>query len=131
MTQSHFDFTTLKVLKLTPNVGKIETRARKGQKTAIHLSQCIVYVPVKLKLQHPQHPPPPYPGNPRAFKFFGKFLFKSPLPGLKSCSNFECPIIGPFQVIKCPQGPRKITRLLFSLFSSFCYASKAVYVNMV
>ena len=38
-------------------------------------------VPVKSKLQHPP------PGNPRVFVFFAKFLFKSPLPRPKSCSN--------------------------------------------
>ena len=37
----------------------------------------------------------PLPGNPRAFEF----LFKFPPP--KAEELFRCPIIGPFQVIKC------------------------------
>ena len=52
-------------------------------------------VPVKSKLQHP-----PPPGNPRAFVLFAKFLFKFPPPEAEKL--FKCPIIVPFQVIKCP-----------------------------
>ena len=51
-------------------------------------------VPVKLKLKHPP------PATPWAFEFFGKFLFKFPPPEAKEL--FKCPIVGPFQVIKCP-----------------------------
>ena len=43
---------------------------------------------------------PPPQGNPRAFVFFAKFLFKFPPPEAEKL--FKCPIIGPFQVIKCP-----------------------------
>ena len=46
-------------------------------------------------------------GNPRAFEFFAKFLFKFPPP--KAEKLFKCPIIGPFQVIKCPH-PRETFR---------------------
>ena len=53
------------------------------------------YVPVKSKLQHP-----PPPGNPRAFEFFAKIFCKFPPPEAEKL--FKCPIIGPFQVIKCP-----------------------------
>ena len=42
----------------------------------------------------------PPPGNPRAFEFFAKFLFKFPPPEAEKLC--KCPIIGPFQVIKCP-----------------------------
>ena len=59
------------------------------------------YVPVKSKLQHPPL------GNPRAFVFFAKFLFKFPPP--ESEKVFKCPIIGPFQVIKCSH-PRETFR---------------------
>ena len=55
-------------------------------------------VPVKSKLQHPP------PGNPQAFVLFAKFLFKFPPPEAEKL--FKCPIIGPFQVIKCPH-PRE------------------------
>ena len=58
-------------------------------------------VPVKSKLQHPP------PGIPRAFVFFAKFLFKFPPPEAEKL--FKCPIIGPFQVIKCPH-PRETFR---------------------
>ena len=58
-------------------------------------------VPVKSKLQHPP------PGNPRAFEFLEKFLFKFPTPEAEKL--FKCPIIGPFQVIKCPH-PRETFR---------------------
>ena len=49
----------------------------------------------------------PPPGNPRAFVFFGKFLLKFPPPEAEKL--FKCPIIGPFQVIKCPH-PRETFR---------------------
>ena len=59
------------------------------------------YVPVKSKLKHPP------PGNPLGIWIFGKFLFKfSPLEAEKL---FKCPIIDPFQVIKCPH-PRETFR---------------------
>ena len=47
------------------------------------------------------------PGNPRAFVFFAKFLFKFPPPEAEKL--FKCPIIDPFQVIKCPH-PRETFR---------------------
>ena len=62
-----------------------------------HLHACdflCFNVPVKSKLQHP-----PPPGNPRAVVFFAKFLFKFPPPEAEKL--FKCPIVGPFQVIKC------------------------------
>ena len=52
----------------------------------------LFYVPVKLKLKHPS------PGNSP-----GKFLFKFPPPEAEKL--FKCPIIGPFQVIKCSPPP--------------------------
>ena len=52
-------------------------------------------VPVKSKLQLP-----PPPGNPPGIWIFGKFMFKFPPPRAKKL--FKCPIIGPFQVIRCP-----------------------------
>ena len=60
------------------------------------------------------------PGNPPGIWIFGKFLFKSPPPP-EAEKLFKCPIIGPFQVIKCRH----------PLFGSFYYAPEAVYVNMV
>ena len=47
------------------------------------------------------------PGSPGAFVFFGKFLFKFPPPEAEKL--FKCPIIGSFQVIKCPH-PRETFR---------------------
>ena len=52
------------------------------------------YVPVKSKLQH--SPPGQPPGHLNFWKIFGK------LPPPKAEKLFKCPIIGPFQVIKCP-----------------------------
>ena len=63
----------------------------------------------------------PHPGNPAGIWTFGKFLFKFPPPEAEKL--FKCPIISPFQLIKCPH-PGK-------LFTSFYYAPEAVYVNMV
>ena len=57
-----------------------------------------LYVPVKSKLKHPS------PGNPPGIWIFEKFLFKIPPPEAEKL--FKFPIIGPFQVIKCPH-PRK------------------------
>ena len=62
-------------------------------------------------------PPGQPPGHLNFWKIFGKF------PPPEDEKLFKCPIIGPFQVIKCPT-PGK-------LFSSFSYASEAGYVNMV
>ena len=59
-------------------------------------------VPVKSKLQHPPR------ATPRVFELLENFCSNSPLPRPKS-SVFKCPIIGPFQVIKCPQ-PRETFR---------------------
>ena len=73
----------------------------------------LCYVPVKSKLQHS----PPPPGQPpRAFEFFGKFLFKFPPPEAEKL--FKCAIIGAFQVIKCPH-PRETFRYLL-LCSGSC-----------
>ena len=72
-------------------------------------------VPVKSKLKHP-------PGQPPGHLNFWKILFKFPPPQAEKL--FKCPIIGPFQVIKCPH-PRE------TFPSSFYYAPEAVYVNMV
>ena len=58
-------------------------------------------------------------GNPPGIWIFGKFLFKFPPPEAEKL--FKCPIIGPFQVIKCPH-PRETFQY---------YAPEAVYVNMV
>ena len=58
---------------------------------------------------------------PRAFEFLENFCSNSPPP--KAEKLFKCPIIGPFQAIKCPT-PGK-------LFGSFYYAPEAVCVNMV
>ena len=66
------------------------------------LMDLIDYVPVKSKLQQP-----PPPGNPWAFVFFAKSLFKFPPPEAEKL--FKCPIIDPFQVIKCPH-PRETFR---------------------
>ena len=59
-----------------------------------------LYVPVKSKLQHP---PGQSPGHLNFWKMFGKF------PPPEAEKLFKCPIIGPFQVIKCPQ-PRETFR---------------------
>ena len=80
-------------------------------------SGAYTYVPVKSKLQHPPTPP----GNPPGIWIFGKLLFKFSPPEAEKL--FKCPIIGPFQVIKCPH-PGK-------LCGSFYYAPEAAYVNMV
>ena len=76
---------------------------------------CSTNVPVKSKLQHFPHGQPP--GHSNFWKIFGKF------PPPEAEKLFKCPIIGPFQAIKCPH-PGK-------LFGSFYYAPEAVYVNMV
>ena len=55
-------------------------------------------VSVKSKLQQPP------PGNPAGIWIFGKFFFKFPPPEAEKL--FKYPIIGLFQVIKCPQ-PRE------------------------
>ena len=73
------------------------------------------YVPVKSKLQHPPQ------ATPWAFEFLENFCSNSPPPEAEKL--FKCPIIGPFQVIKCLH-PREF-------FGSFYYAPEAVYVNMV
>ena len=62
------------------------------------LGSSVSYVPIKSKLQHPP------PGNPPGIWIFGKFWFKFPPPEAEKL--FKCPIIGPFQVIKCPH-PRE------------------------
>ena len=61
------------------------------------------------------------PGQPPGYLNFWKSFGKFPPPVAEKL--FKCPIIGPFQVIKCPT-PGK-------LFGSFYYAPEAVYVNMV
>ena len=53
----------------------------------------ICYVPVKSKLQHP-------PGQPPGHLNFWKNFVQNPSPEAEKL--FKCPIIGPFQVIKCP-----------------------------
>ena len=58
---------------------------------------CIRYVPVKSKLKHPPGQPL---GHLNFWKIFGKF------PPLEAEKLFKCPIIGLFQVIKCPH-PRE------------------------
>ena len=55
------------------------------------------YVPVKWKLQ--RAPPPPPKGNAPGIWIFEKILFQFPPPEAEKL--FKCPIIGPFQVIKC------------------------------
>ena len=83
--------------------------------TKIQRFPFMLYVPVKSKLKHP----PPW-ATPRAFEFLEDVCSNSPPP--EDEKLFKCPIIGPFQVIKCLH-PGK-------LFSSFCrYAPEAVYVN--
>ena len=47
------------------------------------------------------------PGQPPDIWIFGKFLFKFPPP--EDEKLFKCPIIGPFQVIKCPH-PRETSQ---------------------
>ena len=49
------------------------------------------------------------PGNPPGIWILGKFVFKFPPPEAEKL--FKCPIIGPFQVIKCPH-PRETSQLL-------------------
>ena len=71
------------------------------------------YVPVKSKLQHPSPP-----GNPQAFEFFAKFLFKFPPPEAEKL--FKCPIIGLFQVIKCPHPRETFRELLLCSGSCVC-----------
>ena len=57
----------------------------------------VTYVPVKSKLKHPAGQPP---GHLNFWKIFGK------VPPPEAEKLFKCPIIGPFQVIKCPH-PRE------------------------
>ena len=71
-----------------------------------------IYVPVKSKLQHP-----PPPGNPPGIWIFGKFLFKFPTPEAEKL--FKCPIIGPFQVIKC-RHPRGNFSVAFIMLRELC-----------
>ena len=66
----------------------------------------LFYVPVKLKLKHPS------PGNSP-----GKFLFKFPPPEAEKL--FKCPIIGPFQVIKCPPPPGNFS-VAFIMLRKLC-----------
>ena len=55
---------------------------------------------VKSKLKHP----PPPRATPRHLKFWKIFVQIPHSRGQKAVQN-NCPIIGPFQVIKCPQPP--------------------------
>ena len=59
----------------------------------------------------------PCPGNSAGILNFWKFLFKSPLPEPKSCSNAPT--------------PWENYQITVELFSSFYCVSEAVYVNMV
>ena len=59
--------------------------------------------------------------TPRVFEFLEHFCSNSPSPAAEK--PFKCPIIGLFQVIKCPT-PGK-------LLSSFYYAPEAVIIQMV
>ena len=68
---------------------------------------CRVQVHVMYCTSQIEASTPPPPGNPRAFVFFAQFLFKFPPPEAEKL--FKCPIIGPFQVIKCPN-PRETFR---------------------
>ena len=61
-----------------------------------HLPMIHCYVPVKSKFQHP--PPGQSPGQ---LKIFGNFCSNPPVPP-RAEKLFKCPIIGLFQVIKCP-----------------------------
>ena len=69
-------------------------------------------VSVKSKLKHPP------PGNPPGIWIFGKFLFKFPPPEAEKL--FKCPIIGPFQVIKCPHPRETFQWLLLCSESCVC-----------
>ena len=61
------------------------------------------------------------PGQTPGHLNFWKIFVQIPPPEAKKL--FKCPIIGPFQVIKCPH-PRET-------FGSFYCALEDVYVNMV
>ena len=62
-------------------------------------SKLLTYVPVKKrKLQHP--PPPPPQATPWTFEFLENRCSNPLSLGQKAVQM--CPIIGPFQVIKCP-----------------------------
>ena len=68
-------------------------------------------VPVKSNLKQPPGQPP---GHLNFWKIFGKF----PPPEAKKL--FKCPIIGPFQVIKCPHPRETFQWLLLRSGSCVC-----------
>ena len=57
-------------------------------------------------------------GQPPCICIFGKFLFKFPPP--EAVKLFKCPILGPFQVIKCPHPRETFQKLLLCSGSCEC-----------